>query len=70
MFGHSRNRKNVKSADKVFRKHTLESLIPGTLGPSSPTKLEKNHNFKIFGIYAKMLFENNNKGGYIWKRRF
>ncbi len=40
---HSRNRKNVKSADKVFRKQTLESLIPGTLGPSSPTKLEKNH---------------------------
>ncbi len=29
-------------ADKVFRKQTLESLTPGILGPSSPTKLEKN----------------------------
>ena len=25
---HSRNRKNVKSADKIFRKQTLESLTP------------------------------------------
>jgi hypothetical protein len=25
---HRRNRKNVKSADKVFRKQTLESLTP------------------------------------------
>ncbi len=25
---HSRNRKNVKSADKVFRKQTLEPLAP------------------------------------------
>ena len=33
---HRRNRKNVKGADKVFRKQTL--------GPSSPTKLEKNQN--------------------------
>ena len=41
---HSRNRKNVKSADKIFRKQTLESLTPGILGPSSPTKLEKNLN--------------------------
>jgi hypothetical protein len=32
---------NVKSADKVFRKQTLESLTPGILGPSSPTKVEK-----------------------------
>ncbi len=39
---HSRNRKNVKSADAIFRKQTLESLTPGILGPSSPTKLEKN----------------------------
>jgi hypothetical protein len=39
---HRRNRKNVKSADKVFKKQTLESLTPGILGPSSPTKLEKN----------------------------
>jgi hypothetical protein len=46
----SRNRKNVKSADKIFRKQTLESLTrsaelaasPGILGSSSPTKLEKN----------------------------
>jgi hypothetical protein len=36
------NQKNVKSADQVFRKQTLESLTPGILGPSSPTKLEKN----------------------------
>jgi hypothetical protein len=35
-----------KVIDKVFRKQTLESLIPGTLGPSSPTKLEKNRNYK------------------------
>jgi len=39
---HSRNRKNVKNADKVFRKQTLESWTPGILEPSSPTKLEKN----------------------------
>ncbi len=39
---HSRNQKNVKSADAIFRKQTLESLTPGILGPSSPTKLEKN----------------------------
>jgi hypothetical protein len=36
------NRKNVKSTDKIFRKQTLEALTPGILGPSSPTKLEKN----------------------------
>jgi hypothetical protein len=48
--GHNRNRKNAKSADKISRKQTLESLLavsvagltPGILGPSSPTKLEKN----------------------------
>jgi len=34
--------KNVKGVDKVFRKQTLESLTPGILGPSSPTKVEKN----------------------------
>jgi len=34
--------KNVKSADKVFRKQTLGTLNPGILGPSSPTQLEKN----------------------------
>ena len=39
---HRRKPKNVKGADKVFRKQTLESLTPGILGPSSPTKLEKN----------------------------
>jgi len=32
----------VKSFDKVFKKQTLEPLIPGILEPSSPTKLEKN----------------------------
>ena len=36
-----RNRKDVKSTDKIFRKQTLESLTPGILGPSSPTKLAK-----------------------------
>ena len=44
---HRRNRKDVKGADKVFRKQTLESLTPGILGPSSPTKLEKNNKFKV-----------------------
>ena len=39
---HCRKRKNVKVADKVFRKQTLESLTPWILGPSSSTKLEKN----------------------------
>jgi len=39
---HRRNRKNVKGANQVFIKQTLESLTPGILGPSSPTKLEKN----------------------------
>ena len=34
--------KGVKGIDKVFREQTLESLTPGILGPSSPTKLEKN----------------------------
>jgi hypothetical protein len=42
-----RNRKNVKGADKVFRKETLDSLAPEILGPSSPTKLEKNYEFKL-----------------------
>jgi hypothetical protein len=44
---------NSKGADKVFRKQTLESLpavsvagvTPGILGPSFPTKVEKNHIF-------------------------
>jgi hypothetical protein len=45
---HRRNRKNVKGADKVFRKQTLESLTPGILVPSSPIKLEKNQ--KYYGI--------------------
>jgi len=39
---YSRNRKNVKSTNKIIKKQTLESLTPGILGPSSPTKLEKN----------------------------
>ena len=55
---HSGNRKNVESADKVFKKQTLEPLTPqaaspclaggraGILGPSSPTKLEKNQKYK------------------------
>jgi four helix bundle protein len=30
-------------AEGYGRKTTLESLTPGILGPSSPTKLEKNH---------------------------
>ncbi len=34
---HRRNRKNVKGADKIFRKQTLEPLTPGILGSSSPT---------------------------------
>jgi len=42
-----RNRKNVEGADKVVRKQTLESLNPGILGPSSPTKLEKNLNYYL-----------------------
>ena len=44
---HCRNQKNVKGADQVFRKETLDSLAPGILGPSSPTKLEKNYKFKL-----------------------
>ena len=40
---HSQNRKNVKNANKIFRKQALESLAPGILGPSSPTKLEKKN---------------------------
>jgi hypothetical protein len=43
---HRRNRKNVKGADKVFRKETLDSLAPKILGPSPPTKLEKSYKFK------------------------
>ena len=39
---HRRNRKNVKGTDIVIRKQTLGPLTPGILGPSSPTKLEKN----------------------------
>jgi hypothetical protein len=35
---------NLKSVDKIFRKQTLESMAPGILEPSSPTKLEKNFN--------------------------
>jgi len=48
---HRRNRKNVKGADKVFRKETLDSLAPGILGPSSPTKLEKNYKFKLSSVF-------------------
>jgi len=48
---HRRNRKDVKGADKVFRKQTLESLTPGILGPSSPTKLEKNNKFKVCSAF-------------------
>ena len=48
---HRRNRKDVKGADKVFRKQTLESLTPGILGPSSPTKLEKNYKFKVCSAF-------------------
>ncbi len=44
--GSSEMLKNVKGTDKVFRKQTLESLTPGILGPSSPTKVEKN--LKLF----------------------
>jgi len=40
------NRKDVESADKIYKKQTLESLTPGILGPSSPTELEKNHKFE------------------------
>ncbi len=38
---------HYKSADKVFRKQTLESLTPGILGLSSPTKLEKNQQYQL-----------------------
>jgi hypothetical protein len=34
------------TVDKVFRKQTLESLTPGILGSSSPTKLEKHQFLK------------------------
>jgi hypothetical protein len=37
------DRKNVKSVDKVFRKQTL--------GPSPPTKLEKN---SIYGNVSRI----------------
>ena len=47
---------NVKGVDKVLRKQTLESLTPGVLGPSSPTKLEKNLNHKLAILYC---FENH-----------
>jgi len=53
--------KNVKGADKVFRKQTLESLpavsvaglTPGILGPSSPTKVEKIQ--KLGGVASTRL---------------
>jgi hypothetical protein len=38
----SKKLQRIESADKIFRKQTLESLTPGILGPSSPTKFEKN----------------------------
>ncbi len=31
---HRGNRKNVKAADKVFKKQNLDSLTPRILGPS------------------------------------
>jgi len=49
---HRRNRKDVKGADKVFGKQTLESLTPGSLGPSSPTNLEKNYKFKLCSAFV------------------
>jgi hypothetical protein len=33
--GYSRDHKNVKNADKVSKKQTLEPLAPRILGPSS-----------------------------------
>jgi hypothetical protein len=36
-----------KDTDKVFEEQTLESLTPGILGSSSPTKVEKNREIKI-----------------------
>ena len=44
--GSSEMLKNVKGADKVFRKQTLGPLPPGILESSSPTNLEKNLVFK------------------------
>jgi hypothetical protein len=40
-----KNYKNVESADNIVGKHTLDSLNPRIPGPSSPTKLEKNHKY-------------------------
>ena len=42
-----KDRKNVKSADKLFREQILEALTSGIPGPSSPTNLEKNQNIKL-----------------------
>ncbi|MFC1811373.1 four helix bundle protein [Thermodesulfobacteriota bacterium] len=44
----SQIRRSVESIpfNKVFKKQILESLNPGILGPSSPTKLEKNLNIR------------------------
>ena len=36
----------VEYVSNIFDKQTLETLNPGILGPSSPTKLEKNPHFK------------------------
>jgi hypothetical protein len=45
---HSRKRKNVKGADKVFRKQILSAsggLTHGILEPFSSTKLENNQKY-------------------------
>jgi hypothetical protein len=45
---------NIKGADRVFRKLTLESLTPGIFGPSSPTKVEKDQNYFQSDMQFKM----------------
>jgi hypothetical protein len=47
----------LKALIKSLKKQTLESLTPGILGPSSPTKLEKNFinqysSLRIKGIFS------------------
>ena len=40
--GIAENERMLKSADKIYKKQTSESLTPGILGPSSPARLEKS----------------------------
>jgi len=47
-----------KKITGYITKQTLESMTPGILGPSSPTKLEKNYILKLIEILCNYYQKN------------